>query len=151
MVLHDVRHMPTITECLVSIPCLRDDGYAFTHTEHSWRIHRGSLVVARGSCCGTDFPLFPSYIRAGAVYVVALPCREVERRRVFFQDAVSYHTSDIEPDVHSLSSERHVESIDSSTDALQRAAEIRCGDRFGFYVRDRARDRCIVLRCIRFF
>ena len=52
--------------------------------------------------------------------VVALPCREVERRRVSFQDAVSYHTSDIEPDVHSLSSERHVESIDSSTDALQR-------------------------------
>ena len=120
MVLHDVRHMPTITECLVSIPCLRDDGYAFMHTEHSWRIHRGSLVVARGACCGTDFPLFPSYIRAGAVYVVALPCREVERRRVFFQDAVSYHTSDIEPDVHSLSSERHVESSDSSTDALQR-------------------------------
>ena len=79
-----------------------------------------SLVVARGACCGTDFPFFPSYIRVGAVYVVALPCREVERRRVSFQDAVSYHIFDIELDVHSLSSERHVESNDSSTDALQR-------------------------------
>ena len=76
-------------------------------------------MVARGASCGTDLPFFPSYIRASAIYVVALPCREVERRRVSFQDAMSYHIFDIEPDVHSLSSERHVESIDSSTDALQ--------------------------------
>ena len=35
LVLHDVRHMPTLTQCLVSTSQLRDDGYAFTHTEHS--------------------------------------------------------------------------------------------------------------------
>ena len=118
MVLHDVRHIPTMIECLVSIPCLRDDGYAVMHTEHSWRIHRGSLVVARGACCGTDFPFFPSYIRAGAVYVVALPCREVERRRVSFQDALSHaiHDTDlplldvqIEPVVQTVCGAIHTE------------------------------------------
>ena len=35
MVLHDVRHMPTMTQCLVSIAQLQDDGYAFMHTEQS--------------------------------------------------------------------------------------------------------------------
>lgn len=64
-------------------------------------------------------PLIPSYIWAGVVYVVALPYGEVESRRVPFQDAVSYHIFDIDPDVHSLSSERHVKNNDSSTDALQ--------------------------------
>ena len=38
LVLHDVRHMPTLTQCLVSTAQLRDDGYAFMHTQHSWKI-----------------------------------------------------------------------------------------------------------------
>ena len=84
LVLHDVRHMPTLTQCLVSATQSRDDGYAFMHTKHSWKIQRGLLVVARGARSGTDFPLYCSYSRAGAIYVTALPCREVETRRVFF-------------------------------------------------------------------
>ena len=129
MVLHDVRHMPQIAQCVVFVPQLRDEGYVVTHTEHSWKIHRGSLVVVRGARSGITFPLYCSYIRAGAVHVVALPCREVERRRVSFQEALGVHVihdtvlplSDVqtEPEVQCLSSERHVESVDSSLDARQ--------------------------------
>ena len=119
LVLCDVRHVPTMTQSLVSIAQLRDDGYAFLHTEHSWRLHRGLLVVARGARSSTNFPIYPSYIRAGAVYVVALPCREVETRRVSFQDAFSCHVIDTEPEVQCLSCERHIESSHSSMVALQ--------------------------------
>ena len=48
------------------------------------------LVVARGAKSGIDFPLYFSYTRAGAAHVVVLPCIEVERRRVSFQDALSH-------------------------------------------------------------
>ena len=43
LVMHDVRHMPTLTQCLVSTTQLRDDGYAFMHKEHSWKIQRVHL------------------------------------------------------------------------------------------------------------
>ena len=32
LVLHDVRHVPPMTQCLVSTAQLQDDGYAFMHT-----------------------------------------------------------------------------------------------------------------------
>ena len=111
LVLHDVRHMPTLTQCLVSTAQLQDDGYDFIHIEHSWKIQRGLLVVARGARSGTYFPLYCSYSCAGAVYVTALPCREVETKRVSFQDALSHaiHDTDlplsnvqIEPILHIL-------------------------------------------------
>ena len=82
-------------------------------------MHRGSLVVARGARSSTNFSIYPSYIRAGAIYVVALPCREVETRRVSFQDAFSCHVIDTESEVQCLSCERHIESSHSSMVALQ--------------------------------
>ena len=52
MVLHDVRHMPQMTHSVIFISQLRDEGYAFRHTEQSWRLHRGLLVIAKGAKSG---------------------------------------------------------------------------------------------------
>ena len=47
------------------------------------------------SGCQDDCPLYFSYSRDGAVIVSVLPCREVETRRVSFQDAFSHAIHDI--------------------------------------------------------
>ena len=122
MVLHDVRHMQ-MTQCMIFVSQLQDKDYAFTHTDSSWKIHRGLLVVARGARSGIEFPLYCSYIHVGAVHVVALPCKELERRTVSFQDALGVHV-ETGPKVQCLSSERHVESVDSSLDARQGQSSI---------------------------
>ena len=57
VLLRHVQHVPSMVECLISIPQLRDEGYCFTLLEYSKRLHRGSLVIARGARRGMDFPL----------------------------------------------------------------------------------------------
>ena len=113
---------------MISIPQLRDEGYRFTLLEHSWRIHRGSLVIARGARCGTNCPLHIFHVQDGVVSMTPTRCSDCETRTVSFQDALIHGSHDIvlpfpdeqkEPIVHDLSVDRHVESSDSSMDARE--------------------------------
>lgn len=79
-----VRYVPSMAQCLISIPQLRDEGYRFTLLEHSWRLHRDSLVIARGARRGTDCPLHICRIRDGMVSVTPTRCRDNEMTTVSF-------------------------------------------------------------------
>ena len=51
-------------------------------------------MVVRGVKSGMDFSLYFSYSHAGVVYVTALPRREVETKRLSFQDTLSHAIHD---------------------------------------------------------
>ncbi|MCO5606802.1 hypothetical protein L7F22_060993 [Adiantum nelumboides] len=56
----NVRHVPKLTERLISTGQLDDVGYHTTFGNQSWKLCKGSLVVMRGNKCGTLYPLHVS-------------------------------------------------------------------------------------------
>ena len=53
-------------------------------TEQQFRMHQGSLVIARGARLGRCYPMHVDHVRDGTVSVSMQPCRET--RRVSFVD-----------------------------------------------------------------
>ncbi|CAM9000198.1 unnamed protein product [Rhodiola kirilowii] len=51
--LHDVRHIPDLNRNLLSVGQLDDEGYAVTFGCSTWKITKGSMVIARGKKEGT--------------------------------------------------------------------------------------------------
>ena len=52
-----MRHVPKLTKSLISSGQLDDAGYTCVFGDNSWKITKGSLVVARGSKSGTLYML----------------------------------------------------------------------------------------------
>ncbi|CAH9135249.1 unnamed protein product [Cuscuta epithymum] len=53
LVLKDVRHVPDLRLNLISGTALDQQGYLNRFKEGTWKLSKGSLVVARGHICGT--------------------------------------------------------------------------------------------------
>ena len=51
--LHEVRHVPTLSRNLISVGQLGDEGCVVTFTDNNWKVSKGSLVVAKGVKVGT--------------------------------------------------------------------------------------------------
>ena len=53
----NVCHVPKLTKSLISAGQLDDSGYQTIFGFHSWKIQKGSMVLARGAKCGMLYPL----------------------------------------------------------------------------------------------
>ena len=49
----NVRHVPKLTKSLISFGQLDDEGHTTIFSDNSWKITKGSLVVARDTKSGT--------------------------------------------------------------------------------------------------
>jgi ATP-binding cassette subfamily B (MDR/TAP) protein 1 len=72
IVLHDVRHVPELTRSLISVGQLDEAGFRTTFSLGGWNIHKGSLLLARGSRIQSLYPLYVT-LREGDVFVVDIP------------------------------------------------------------------------------
>ena len=84
LVLRHVHHVPDLCVSLIAIDQLRDSGCQIMLTEQQFRMHQGSLVIARGARLGRCYPMHVDHVRDGIVSVSTQPCRET--RRVSFAD-----------------------------------------------------------------
>ena len=121
-ILRDVRHVPSLTQSLISVRQLRDSGCHVALGANCFQICQGCLVVARGVTDGDRYPLTVDHVRDGVVSMrLVQPFRHVSRRRVSFvdelqdarveQDATTV-VEHVEP-VHDMSIGGHVEQVDS--------------------------------------
>lgn len=51
LTLKDVNYVPDIRLNLLSVAKLRDEGYYRLFSEYSWKLSKGSMIVARGMKC----------------------------------------------------------------------------------------------------
>ena len=65
--------MLKLTKSLISTGQLDDIGYATTFGSQSWRIQKGSLIIARGAKCGTLYPIHVSFVSNHVIVVTELP------------------------------------------------------------------------------
>ena len=79
--LRHVRYVPGLRQSLISVRQLQDSGCRVVLGEHSFQMHCGSLVIARGARCGMLYPLHVDHLRDGVVSVIMQPGRERESRR----------------------------------------------------------------------
>ena len=80
--LKNVRHVPKLTKSLISAGQLDDAGFTSVFGDSSWKITKGSLVVARGSKCGTLYMLHVSNVKANVICVTEQPSVSLWHRRL---------------------------------------------------------------------
>ena len=71
--LKNVRYVPKLTKSLISIGKLDDAGFHCIFGESSWKITKGSLVVACGAKSRTLYMLHVSNIKSHVIYVIEQP------------------------------------------------------------------------------
>ena len=71
--LKNVRYVPKLTKSLISIGQLDDTGFHCIFGESSWKITKGSLVVAHGAKSGTLYMLHVSNIKNHVICVIEQP------------------------------------------------------------------------------
>lgn len=115
LLLHHVRHVPDLCVSLISIDQLRDSGCQILLTEQQFRMHQGSLVIARGARLGNYYPMRVEHAVDGIVSVSMQPCRET--RRVSFadrlQDALPVLAQSSDYVVHDISVDTEPEDPDA--------------------------------------
>jgi hypothetical protein len=57
ILLRQVRHVPEMRMCLISMGRLDDEGYSTSFGKSGWKISKGALLMARGSKTGTLYTL----------------------------------------------------------------------------------------------
>jgi len=80
--LKNVRHVPKLTKSLISSGQLDDGGYTTTFGDNSWKITKGSLVVARGTKSGTLYMLHVSTVKDHVICVTEQPSVSLWHRRL---------------------------------------------------------------------
>ncbi|MCO5547999.1 hypothetical protein L7F22_001455 [Adiantum nelumboides] len=70
--IHNVCHVPALTQNLILFGRLNDLGYKVTFHQQSWRIANGHVVLAHGSKVGTLYPLYVSN-KNSVLSVIELP------------------------------------------------------------------------------
>ena len=68
-ILKNVRHVPQLTKSLISTGQLVDAGYTYVYCDNSWKISKGSLVVARCTKSGTLYMLHVTTVKDHVIYV----------------------------------------------------------------------------------
>lgn len=72
-ILKHVRHVPKLTKSLISVGQLDDAGFHTTFGFQSWKIQKGSMLLARGAKCGTLYPLHVSGVFDHVVAITEQP------------------------------------------------------------------------------
>ena len=80
--LKNVRHVPKLTKSLISAKQLDDAGFSCVFGDSSWKITKGSLVVARGSKSGTLYMLHVSTVKNHVICVTEQPSVSLWHRRL---------------------------------------------------------------------
>ena len=80
--LKNVRHVPKLTKSLISAGQLDDAGFSCVFGDSSWKITKGSLVVARGSKSGTLYMLHVSTVKNHVICVTEQPSVSLWHRRL---------------------------------------------------------------------
>ena len=68
-----MRHVPKLTKSLISAGQLDDAGFSCVFGDSSWKITKGSLVVARGSKSGVLYMLHVSTVKNHVICVTEQP------------------------------------------------------------------------------
>ena len=68
-ILKNVLHVPQLTKSLISTGQLDDARYTCVYGDNSWKIYKGSLVVARGTKSGTLYTLHVTTVKDHVIYV----------------------------------------------------------------------------------
>lgn len=71
--LQNVRHVSALTKSLISIGQLDDIDYHSVFGSQSWKIMKGSMVIAKGVKCGSLYPMHVSSINKNVVAINELP------------------------------------------------------------------------------
>ena len=80
--LRNVRHVPKLTRNLISTGQLDEAGYACMFGDHSWKISKGSLVIARGDKSGTLYMIHVSSVKDHVICVTEQPSTSLWHRRL---------------------------------------------------------------------
>ena len=80
--LHDVRHVPFLTENMVSAGQLDDVGYTCTFGDSSWKISKGVLQVAQGLKSSTLYVLHVSSFSKNVICIAKQPSVSLWHRRL---------------------------------------------------------------------
>ena len=72
-ILKNVRHVPQLTKSLISTVQLDDAGYTCVYGDNSWKISKGSLVVARDTKSMTLYMLHVTTNKDHVIYVAEQP------------------------------------------------------------------------------
>jgi hypothetical protein len=72
IVLHDVRHVPELTRSLISVGQLDEADFRTSFSSGGWSIHKGNLLLARGSRIHSLYPLFVTLCE-GDLFVIDIP------------------------------------------------------------------------------
>ena len=115
--LRHVRYVPGLSQSLISVRQLQDSGCHVVLGEHSFQMHCGSLVIARGAWSGLTYLMHVSEVRDGMVSITLQPCRERQTtRHVTFADGLQ--------DAQTLV--KHLELVVQDTSMLHRHVERDC-------------------------
>ena len=68
-ILKNVRHVPKLTKSLINSGQLDDEGYMTTFGDRSWKITKGSFIVAHGTKSGTLYMLHVSTVKNHVICV----------------------------------------------------------------------------------
>ena len=79
-ILKNMRHVPKLKKSLINSRQLDDAGYTCIFGDNSWKITKGSLVVARGSKSGTLYMLHVTTIEDHVIYVAKQPSVSLRHR-----------------------------------------------------------------------
>ena len=77
-----MRHVSKLTKSLISAGQLDDAGFISFFGDSSWKITKGSLVVAHGSKCDTLYTLYVSNVKANVICVTEQPSTSLWHRRL---------------------------------------------------------------------
>ena len=80
--LKNIQHVPKLTKSLISSGQLDDGGYTITFGDNSWKITKGSLVVAIGTNSGTLYMLHVSTVKDHVICVTEQPSVSLWHRRL---------------------------------------------------------------------
>ena len=80
--LKNVRHVLKLTKSLISAGQLDDVGFSCVFGDSSWKITKGSLIVARGSKSGTLYMLHVSTVKNHVICVTKQPSVSLWHRQL---------------------------------------------------------------------
>ena len=81
-ILKNVRHGPKLTKSLINSGQLDDAGYTCVFGDNSWKVTKGSLVVARGSKSSTLYMLHVTTVKDHVLCVGEQPSVSLWHRQL---------------------------------------------------------------------
>ena len=81
LVLHDMRHFPDLRRSLILVGQLVEAGIRVIFSFGGWSLHRGNLLLARGTKVHSLYPLYVT-LRESRLFLVDLPVSSLWHGRI---------------------------------------------------------------------